>query len=135
MKIATYNVNSINARLPVLLHWLAFSKPDVACLQELKTADEKFPIEAIREAGYEAVWHGQKAWNGVAILAARSPRRRVGAFQATRTIPTAATSRPWWAGSPSAASTCPTATRPRAEVRLQAAMVRAAPRPRGGPAR
>ncbi len=69
MKIATYNVNSINARLPVLLHWLASSKPDVACLQELKTADEKFPVDAIREAGYEAVWHGQKAWNGVAILA------------------------------------------------------------------
>jgi exodeoxyribonuclease III len=69
MKIATYNVNSIGARLPVLLHWLASSKPDVACLQELKTTDEKFPVEALREAGYEAVWHGQKAWNGVAILA------------------------------------------------------------------
>src|ERR671921_389131 len=69
MKIATYNVNSINARLPVLLHWLASSKPDVACLQELKTTDEKFPVDAIREAGYEAVWHGQKAWNGVAVLA------------------------------------------------------------------
>ena len=69
MKIATYNVNSINARLPVLLHWLAQSKPDVACLQELKAPDEKFPVDAIREAGYEAVWHGQKAWNGVAILA------------------------------------------------------------------
>ena len=69
MKIATYNVNSIGARLPVLLHWLASAKPDVACLQELKAADEKFPFEAIRAAGYEAVWHGQKAWNGVAILA------------------------------------------------------------------
>src|SRR5215813_5295779 len=69
MKIATYNVNSIGARLPVLLHWLASSNPDVACLQELKTTDEKFPVEAIRGAGYEAVWHGQKAWNGVAILA------------------------------------------------------------------
>jgi len=73
MKIATYNVNSINARLPVLLRWLAASMPDVACLQELKTTDEKFPIEAIREAGYEAVWHGQKAWNGVAILARERP--------------------------------------------------------------
>jgi exodeoxyribonuclease III len=69
MKIATYNVNGIGARLPMLLHWLASSKPDVACLQELKAIDEKFPVEAIREAGYEAVWHGQKAWNGVAILA------------------------------------------------------------------
>lgn len=73
MKIATYNVNSINARLPVLLAWLASSKPDVACLQELKAPDEKFPIDAIREAGYEAVWHGQKAWNGVAILAREKP--------------------------------------------------------------
>jgi exodeoxyribonuclease III len=69
MKIATYNVNSINARLPVLLYWLDRSKPDVACLQELKAPDEKFPIDTIREAGYEAVWHGQKAYNGVAILA------------------------------------------------------------------
>jgi exodeoxyribonuclease-3 len=69
MKIATYNVNGIGARLPVLLQWLAGSKPDVACLQELKAPDEKFPVDALREAGYEAVWHGQKAWNGVAILA------------------------------------------------------------------
>ncbi len=53
----------------MLLHWLASSQPDVACLQELKTADEKFPLEAIHEAGYEAIWHGQKAWNAVAILA------------------------------------------------------------------
>src|SRR3954467_2161314 len=69
MMIATYNVNSINARLPVLLHWLAQSKPDVACLQELKAPDEKFPIAATREAVYAAVGHGQKAYNGVAILA------------------------------------------------------------------
>jgi exodeoxyribonuclease III len=69
MKIATYNVNGINARLPVLLRWLEESKPDVACLQELKTPQEKFPIEAIKAAGYDAVWHGQKSWNGVAILA------------------------------------------------------------------
>ena len=69
MKIATYNVNGVNGRLPVLLRWLAQSKPDVACLQELKAPDEKFPVDAIREAGYEAVWHGQKSWNGVAILA------------------------------------------------------------------
>ncbi len=69
MKIATYNVNGINSRLPVLLQWLEKSKPDVACLQELEAPDEKFPFGAIREAGYEAVWHGQKSWNGVAILA------------------------------------------------------------------
>jgi exodeoxyribonuclease III len=69
VKIATYNVNSINARLPVLLRWLAESKPDVACLQELKAPQEKFPLAAIREAGYHALWHGQKAWNGVAVLA------------------------------------------------------------------
>lgn len=69
MKIATYNVNSVNARLPVLLRWLADARPDVACLQELKAAQEKLPLDAIREAGYHAIWHGQKAWNGVAILA------------------------------------------------------------------
>lgn len=68
MKIATYNVNGISSRLPVLLRWLAETQPDVACLQELKAPQEKFPEEAIREAGYEAVWHGQKSWNGVAIL-------------------------------------------------------------------
>ena len=69
MKIATYNVNGVNGRLPVLLKWLTESKPDVACLQELKAPQEKFPEAAIREAGYGAVWHGQKSWNGVAILA------------------------------------------------------------------
>ncbi len=68
MKIATYNVNGINARLPVLLKWLEESRPDVACLQELKAPDEKFPLEAITDAGYQALWHGQKSWNGVAIL-------------------------------------------------------------------
>jgi exodeoxyribonuclease-3 len=65
MKIA----NGVNGRLPVLLRWLDETQPDVACLQELKTADEKFPIAAIRDAGYNAVWHGQKSWNGVAVLA------------------------------------------------------------------
>ena len=69
MKIATFNVNSVNARLPVLLRWLDETRPDVACLQELKAVQEKFPAAALREAGYHAVWHGQKAWNGVAILA------------------------------------------------------------------
>ena len=69
MKIATYNVNGINGRLPVLLRWLAESQPDIACLQELKAPQEKFPENAIRDAGYGVVWHGQKSWNGVAILA------------------------------------------------------------------
>jgi exodeoxyribonuclease-3 len=77
--IATFNVNGVNGRLPVLLKWLAATRPDIACLQELKTSDEKFPIEAIREAGYSAIWHGQKSYNGVAILtrgAAPVERRR-----------------------------------------------------------
>lgn len=69
MKIATYNVNGVNGRLPVLLRWLNERKPDVVCLQELKAPDEKFPAAAIRDAGYGAIWHGQKSWNGVAILA------------------------------------------------------------------
>ena len=69
MKIATFNVNGVNGRLPVLIRWLAEAEPDVACLQELKASDDKFPEPAIREAGYRTVWHGQKGWNGVAILA------------------------------------------------------------------
>jgi exodeoxyribonuclease III len=69
MKIATFNVNGINARLPRLIEWLDEAKPDVACLQELKADDSKFPEGAIRDAGYGVVWHGQKGFNGVAILA------------------------------------------------------------------
>lgn len=68
MKIASYNVNGVNARLPVLLRWLSESQPDVVCLQELKAPQEKLPQAAIADAGYEAIWHGQKSWNGVAIL-------------------------------------------------------------------
>ena len=68
MKIATYNVNGINGRLPVLLRWLSEAQPDVVCLQELKAPQEKFPLSAIEDAGYQAIWHGQKSWNGVAIL-------------------------------------------------------------------
>src|SRR6186713_1972046 len=69
MKIATFNVNGVNGRLPVLLRWLEQSKPDIVCLQELKAPQEKFPEAAIHKAGYGAIWHGQKSWNGVAILA------------------------------------------------------------------
>jgi exodeoxyribonuclease-3 len=68
MKIATYNVNGVNGRLPVLLRWLKEASPDIACLQELKAPQEKFPLQAIEELGYQAIWHGQKSWNGVAIL-------------------------------------------------------------------
>jgi exodeoxyribonuclease-3 len=68
VKIATYNVNGINGRLAVLLRWLGEAMPDIVCLQELKAPDEKFPQSAIEAAGYEAIWHGQKSWNGVAIL-------------------------------------------------------------------
>lgn len=68
MKIATYNVNGVNGRLPVLLRWLGETVPDVVCLQELKAPQEKFPEAAIKDAGYHAIWHGQKSWNGVAIL-------------------------------------------------------------------
>jgi len=77
MKIATYNVNGINSRLPVLLRWLDETKPDVVCLQELKAPDEKFPEEAIKNAGYEAIWLGQKSWNGVAILTRELPIQEV----------------------------------------------------------
>jgi exodeoxyribonuclease III len=77
MKIATYNVNGINARLPVLLRWLQETKPDVVCLQELKAPEEKIPIQAITDAGYTALWHGQKSWNGVAILSRGETPREI----------------------------------------------------------
>ncbi|WP_010183835.1 exodeoxyribonuclease III [Sphingomonas sp. PAMC 26605] len=69
MKIVTYNINGIKARLPRLLEYLAEQQPDVVCLQELKTSNETFPEADIRDAGYGVLWHGQKSWNGVAILA------------------------------------------------------------------
>ncbi|KQV40545.1 MULTISPECIES: exodeoxyribonuclease III [unclassified Rhizobium] len=69
MKIATYNVNGVNGRLAVLLQWLEEASPDIVCLQELKAPNAKFPAKAIEAAGYGAIWHGQKSWNGVAILA------------------------------------------------------------------
>src|SRR5688572_17022272 len=68
MKIATYNVNGVNGRLAVLLRWLKEANPDIVCLQELKAPQEKFPEKAIKDLGYDAIWHGQKSWNGVAIL-------------------------------------------------------------------
>jgi exodeoxyribonuclease III len=69
VKIVTYNVNGIKARLPRLLEYLSEQSPDIVCLQELKSSDETFPEADIRAAGYGAIWHGQKAFNGVAILA------------------------------------------------------------------
>ncbi len=75
MKIATFNINNVNRRLPNLLAWLAASKPDVVCLQELKAEQQAFPEAALSEAGYHAVWCGQRTWNGVAILA-RGTRNR-----------------------------------------------------------
>ena len=69
MRIATYNVNGINGRLTNVLGWLKEAAPSIICLQELRAADDKFPAAAIRAAGYGAIWHGQKSWNGVAILA------------------------------------------------------------------
>ena len=69
LKIATFNVNGVRSRLPHLLAWLDKEKPDVACLQELKSIDEGFPIAEIHDAGYGALWKGQRSWNGVAVLA------------------------------------------------------------------
>jgi exodeoxyribonuclease-3 len=69
MKVATFNINNINRRLPNLLQWLQQAKPDIVALQELKSPDDDFPLSAIEKAGYGAAWRGQKIWNGVAILA------------------------------------------------------------------
>ena len=69
MKVATFNINNVRKRLPNLLAWLRTEKPDIVCLQELKSTDDEFPAEAILKAGYHSVWRGQRTWNGVAILA------------------------------------------------------------------
>ena len=80
MKIATFNVNGVNGRLPVLLRWLTETSPDIVCLQELKT--ETFPHSAVRAAGDDAIWQGQKSWNGVAILS-----RGKGLVETRRALP------------------------------------------------
>jgi exodeoxyribonuclease-3 len=72
MKVASFNINNINRRLPNLLRWLQRAKPDIVALQELKAAESDFPLGAIEKAGYGAVWRGQKSWNGVAILARKA---------------------------------------------------------------
>jgi exodeoxyribonuclease-3 len=69
VKIATFNVNGVNGRLPRLLEWLNETSPDIVCLQEIKTDDTRFPARAIEDAGYGAIWHGQRSHHGVAILA------------------------------------------------------------------
>ncbi|TPM96922.1 exodeoxyribonuclease III [Mesorhizobium sp. B2-1-3A] len=77
IRVASFNVNGVNGRLPVLLKWLGETRYDIVCLQELKTSDEKFPADAISNAGYGAIWHGQKSYNGVAILArGKQPHER-----------------------------------------------------------
>jgi exodeoxyribonuclease III len=68
LKLATFNINGINSRLPNLLEWLGREKPDIVALQELKTADQAFPVDALAAAGYGSIWHGQPSWNGVALL-------------------------------------------------------------------
>jgi len=69
MKIATFNINNVVRRLPNLVRWLRLAQPDVVCLQELKCEHGKFPAGPLRDLGYEAIWKGQRTWNGVAILA------------------------------------------------------------------
>ena len=69
MRVATFNINNINKRLDNLLAWLAKAEPDVVSLQELKAEQGAFPVNALRTLGYEAVWQGERSWNGVAILA------------------------------------------------------------------
>ena len=114
MRIVTYNVNGIAARLGNFLRWLGERAPDVVCLQELKIPQEKFPESAIREAGYGVIWHGQKSWNGVPFSPATpSPERSAARCPATRTMHTAATSRRRSRRLPSDACTCRTAIRRR----------------------
>ncbi|HWI14221.1 MAG TPA: exodeoxyribonuclease III [Burkholderiales bacterium] len=77
MKVATYNVNGVNGRLPQLIDWLAETAPDIVCLQEIKTSDDKVPALAIKQAGYESIWHGQRSHHGVAILAKGEAPREI----------------------------------------------------------
>ena len=77
MKVATFNINNINKRLDNLLAWLSKAEPDVVSLQELKAEQEAFPVNALRTLGYEAVWQGERSWNGVAILARNNGRNNV----------------------------------------------------------
>ena len=74
MKIASYNINGINGRLPNLLRWLAEAQPDLVCLQELKCENNRFPERALLNVGYNAMWNGQKSWNGVAIVLVKEKR-------------------------------------------------------------
>ena len=112
MRIATWNVNSVNARLENLLAWLEEAEPDVACLQEIKCVDEKFPA-SLRALGYNVATHGQKTYNGVAMLSKHPWRTSAAACPATRATITPATSRRWSGaerhGARRLASTCPTA--------------------------
>jgi exodeoxyribonuclease III len=85
MKIATFNINNVRRRLPNLLNWLREASPDVVCLQELKATDAEFPAEAIKEAGYEAIWRGQKTWNGVAIVSKWKPIKTLSELPGDRT--------------------------------------------------
>ena len=112
MKIATFNINNINRRLPNLLRWLRAAKPDIVCLQELKAADAEFPLLAIEKAGYGAVWRGQKTWNGVAILARNAePVLTRTALPGDRDDARRAISKPPSTASSSPASICRTAIR------------------------
>jgi exodeoxyribonuclease-3 len=77
LKIATYNVNGVNGRLPRLTEWLAETSPDVVCLQEIKTVDSKCPAQAIADAGYGSIWHGQRSHHGVAVLAKGETPREI----------------------------------------------------------
>src|ERR1700689_3011396 len=128
MKIATFNVNGVNGRLPVLLRWLRQSRPDVVCLQELKAPDDKFPEAALLEAGYGAIWHGQKSWNGVAILA-----RGVDPIETRRGLPgdTSDTDSRYIEAAVAGGLSLCAERQPgaRSEIRLQTALVRTARRP------
>jgi exodeoxyribonuclease III len=77
MKVATYNVNSIRQRLPIVLDWIAEHKPDVMCLQETKVQDQDFPVDALQKAGYHANYRGMKGYNGVATLTRTAPEKVV----------------------------------------------------------
>jgi exonuclease III len=107
MRIATFNVNGIKSRLPNLLAWLERERPDIACLQELKSENGAFPEAALAKAGYASLWNGQRSWNGVAILAEEWMSSKFDASSlAIHQTTTAGTSKRKWMIFASHASTC-----------------------------
>jgi hypothetical protein len=99
VKIASYNINGINGRIENLLRWLSEAEPDVVCLQELKCDNNRFPEQALLDIGYNAIWHGQKSWNGVAFFPDTKLKKPAAGWTGKNLTPIVALSKPLLTGS------------------------------------